>query len=192
MRDFPSGHTESDHVKAVRSLPYFEIDIEPGLKLKQLEEYQADDLYGLTVSNHDHLIRWLPFPDQTHSPEDSRKFIQAKIDDRKHGRGYGYGIELAGRLVGHIEIRNVHDSEKDPEIGYWVIADETGKGLSTKTTIALSKFAAQTLGLHKIIIRARQDNIASNKVAEKAGYTLSHTSEDNEGLWNIWTLTKDS
>jgi len=176
--------------KNLNQLPFLEIDIEQGLKLRQLQVEQAEDLYNLTVSNYDHIIEWVPFPGLTHSSEDSRKFIESKLDERKRGKGYGYGIELDGKLIGHIEVRNIQDEEKDPEIGYWIIADEAGKGITTKATVAMSDFGIQTLGLNKIIIRAHPGNIASNKVAEKAGYTLSYTEEDHEGPWNVWVLAK--
>jgi RimJ/RimL family protein N-acetyltransferase len=62
--------------------------------------------------------------------------------------------------------------------------------VTTKAAARLSQFGCETLGLEKIIIRANPDNTASNRVAEKIGYTHVDTMASKDGeLFNIWQLT---
>jgi ribosomal-protein-serine acetyltransferase len=167
---------------------YPEIDIDSDLRLKQLEVAQANHLFELTEQNREYLSKFLPWPKHTNSSEDSKAFIESVIQKRKNGEEYGFGIELDGNLVGHISLMHLKD-DKEPEIGYWIESKSAGKGVITKSLIALTQFGFDTLKLRKIIIRAHPDNIGSNKVAEKAGYKYSHQGEDEDGPLNIWELT---
>jgi len=171
-------------------LPYLEIAIEPQLQLKQLELNQAQRLFELTDLDREKLQQWLPWPQHTHSAEDSREFIEIVTEKRRKGEEYGYGIELNGELVGHISLMHVKD-ERDPEIGYWISSLAEGRGVTTKAATALTSFGFNTLGLQRIIIRAHPDNIGSNKVAEKSGYAFERETEGEDGLVNIWMIQKD-
>jgi len=79
-----------------------------------------------------------------------------------------------------------------PEIGYWVASEMAGQGIATKAAGALTAFGFEVLGLQRIIIKAQPDNLASNKVAQKLGYTLDETVFDEEAnqTTNIWAKIK--
>ena len=51
----------------------------------------------------------------------------------------------------------------------WVRTSQTKKGVATAVTFLLAKFAFDELKLNKVEIRIDVDNIASLRVAEKAG-----------------------
>jgi ribosomal-protein-serine acetyltransferase len=166
---------------------YEEIIIDDSLVLRALKPDQADELFRLTDTNRDYLAKWLPWVDKTHSPEDSIEFIAGIRKNREEATEYGFGIFLDEKVVGHISLMHVAD-DRDPEIGYWVSEDSSGKGVTTKVAQAVTDFGLKTLGLNKIIIRANPNNIGSNRVAEKLGYTLERQDPDAaEGLMNIWT-----
>jgi len=171
----------------IENLIYPALEIELGLRLKQLELAQSDHLFELTEQNRDYLSKWLPWPERTHSSDDSRAFIESIALKRKNGEEYGFGIEVDGNLVGHISLMHLK-GEKEPEIGYWIALNCAGKGVTTKSVIALTQFGFETLGLKNIIIRAHPDNIGSNKVAEKAGYKYGYQTTDDDGLLNVWEL----
>jgi ribosomal-protein-serine acetyltransferase len=165
-----------------------EIDIDPELRLRQLDPAQADRLFELTEQNREYLSKWLPWPKHTHSSEDSKAFIESVIQKGKKGEEYGFGIELGGSIVGHISLMHLKD-DKEPEIGYWLASNTAGQGTMTKAVTALTQFGIDTIKLKKIIIRAHPDNIASNKVAEKVGYKYSYQGQDEDGPLNVWELT---
>jgi ribosomal-protein-serine acetyltransferase len=167
-------------------LPYTEIEVEPGLRLKQLEVSQAERVFNLIDQNREYLGKWLPFPDKTHEVNDSKSFIESMLNDRANNQQYGYGIEFEGEIVGHTSLMHLKD-DKDPEIGYWIAQSASGKGITTKAVKALTAFGVNSLGLEHIIIRARPENIGSNKVAEKAGYEfIGQTDDEVQGLLNVW------
>jgi RimJ/RimL family protein N-acetyltransferase len=61
------------------------------------------------------------------------------------------------------------------EVGYWIRADETRKGLTTEAVCALVRVAFEVLGLERLDVRCGVDNIASAGVARKVGFVLEGT-----------------
>lgn len=168
-------------------MAFEEININDSLRLIQLQPEQADRIFELTDSNREYLGRFLPWVSYVHTIDDSRRYIEDSLLSREHGVAYTYGIECDGRVVGDISIRNL--LEGDPEIGYWMSEDYSGRGITTLTVRALTDFAIKHFGLEKIIIRVEPLNIASNKVAEKAGYKLIGQVDDAEySRLNIWVF----
>jgi len=110
------------------------------------------------------------------------------LQKRKDKQEYGYGIKYNGEVAGHISLMHL-DDDKRPEIGYWIASEYSGKGITTQSTKALSDFALRELHIPEVIIRAVPENMASNKVAEKAGYTLDgqEVGEDGKTL-NVWSI----
>lgn len=166
------------------------INVDEHIRLVQLQTDQADTLFELTDKNREYLGRFLPWPSRTKTVEDSRKYIEETVENRAKNITYTYGIEFDGNVVGDISLRNLQDEEKPTEIGYWIASDYSGRGLTTKSVQALTNLGLKTLGINKIIIRADPENGASNKVAEKAGYTLVGQDVDNDKTLNVWEMTK--
>ena len=72
-------------------------------------------------------------------------------------------ISMGGIILG--ALRGAH-------IGYWVAEEYANKGITTKAVEMLSEFSFAKMGLHRIEINLRPENVASQKVAQKAGYHL--------------------
>lgn len=171
-----------------KKLPYEIILVNDVLSLRQLQRNEAEHIFSLVDANRDYLRKWLPWADETQSPQDSKAFIEAMIKHRQDGSEYGYAIVLDGSPIGHMSLMHLGDGE-EPEIGYWIARDASGKGITTEAAAALTKFGFGTLGLSKIVIKADQQNIASNKVAEKLGYKVERTepSKYTNHAANVWT-----
>ena len=72
-------------------------------------------------------------------------------------------------LIGGCELR-VHDHEI-ANVSYFTIPDRRGQGLATRAVKLLSDFGLDELQLKRLEIRAEVDNLASQAVAERAGFT---------------------
>lgn len=170
-----------------------EIIINGSLRLVQLLPDQADRLFELTEKNREYLGEFLPWVPHVKTVEDSRKHIQETLLNREVNKVFTYGIEQDGTVIGDISIRNLQDATLPPEIGYWLGKEYAGRGITTLATQALSQFGVDTLGLKKIIIKADPDNVASNKVAEKAGFMFEHQEEsENHETLNVWVINNEN
>jgi RimJ/RimL family protein N-acetyltransferase len=77
-------------------------------------------------------------------------------------------VRRGGELVGVIGA-HCHGAE-DIEIGYWIGTDHQGRGYASEATAALVARIAAVLPERTIVAECRQDNRASWRVLEKAGF----------------------
>lgn len=73
-------------------------------------------------------------------------------------------------LVGRVALKALHLGEGSAEMAYWVIASERGRGVAVRAAVALSAWAFDVLGLHRLGLGHAVANTASCRVAEKAGF----------------------
>ena len=73
------------------------------------------------------------------------------------------------RILGGIGLNNVDPLNPRANLGYWVRASETGKGVATAATRLLVEWAFANTPLVRIEVVVSVENTASLRVAEKAG-----------------------
>lgn len=163
------------------------IIIDDSLILEQLQTEDAERMFSLTDKDREYLSEFLPWPESTKTVADSRGFIELMLQRRRDNKEYGYGIKYDRALVGHISLMHLND-DKRPEIGYWIASEYSGKGITTKAAAALTHLALSEMGIPLLIIRAEPDNVGSNRVAEKIGYTLAGQEDEDGKTFNVWSI----
>lgn len=78
-------------------------------------------------------------------------------------------------VLGRIALRVIDLDEGCAEIAYWVTPAARGRGAAVRATVALSEWALEDLGLHRLDLHHSVANPASCRVAEKAGYAYEGT-----------------
>ncbi len=79
-------------------------------------------------------------------------------------------------LLGSIGVRDV---DGNGQIGYWVLPAARGRGVATRALRLISLWALRDLDLRRAQLHADVENVASQRVAERAGYT-------REGVLRAW------
>jgi [ribosomal protein S5]-alanine N-acetyltransferase len=74
---------------------------------------------------------------------------------------------VTGARLGNIALR--HDG-KSGEVSYWVAAQARGRGIATRALALFSAWSFQTASLEVLWLRVHGDNLASQRVAIRAGY----------------------
>jgi RimJ/RimL family protein N-acetyltransferase len=82
----------------------------------------------------------------------------------------GFAIEVDARAVGSITLSFKPDRSVG-EVGYWTAAEARGRGVTTRAVRLLAGWAIGDCGVERLELRADVDNVASQRVAEKAGFT---------------------
>ena len=157
------------------------ISITPELKLRHLTENDAPEVFALVDRNRERLRSWMPWVDATRTQQDSLAFIQSRIKDQSRG-DHQFGIIHHKRIAGLIGFVRSNPEQGSSMLGYWLDAQEVGKGLITRSTEALLKLGFTKLGLKKIIIRAQPTNIRSCAVPERLGFTKEGIAKQAERL----------
>ena len=97
--------------------------------------------------------------------------VRALNHEARAGRSYSFMIFHGKNLIGQITLGGViYGALRGGHIGYWIDKNYAGRGYTTEAVNAVTSFAFDALGLHRIEINIRPENAASIRVAEKAGY----------------------
>src|SRR5262245_51696464 len=83
-----------------------------------------------------------------------------------------FAVHQRDRLVGCAVLKRPRTA---PEVGYWTVPSARGQGVATRSVSAVSEWAIATYGVQRLELRHQVDNVASCRVAEKAGYVFHST-----------------
>jgi RimJ/RimL family protein N-acetyltransferase len=125
------------------------------------------DVSAVTAACQDReMARFIPGFPSPYSEDDARGWVASRNQD---GTSKTFVIVDAetGALYGAIEVR----LGEIGSIGYWVAAEARGRGVATSALILLSRWAVTEGGVERLELTTHPDNVASQRVAEKAGFT---------------------
>lgn len=143
------------------------------------------------------LNQWLPWARLDYTASDTTAFIRESIQAWKEERAWDYSIRLdtdPKRHIGNISFWTVSKLGKIAEIGYWVRSQETSRGICTEAVGLLLGEIFDSLGYHKIVLRIAVGNDASDRVAQKLGFTREGVLREElliRGNWvdhSLWSL----
>jgi RimJ/RimL family protein N-acetyltransferase len=75
------------------------------------------------------------------------------------------------------------------ELGYWLAAGQTGRGLATRAASALTRVAFSDPSIDRVEIRCDPRNAASARVPERLGYRIVDSPPDAASL-QVWRLDR--
>ena len=96
-----------------------------------------------------------------------------------------------GRYVGNASVRPRPEKQSDWEIGYYLKADEWGKGFATEIAESLVTYSFETLGLGEVYATVDVENLASRRVLEKAGLSFFRKEYDDLGVFYVYRRASD-
>ena len=97
------------------------------------------------------------------------------------------GVELevgAGEIVGVCGLNGLNRANNLTNLGYWIRTNWTRRGIATAAVQMVARFALQKLAFGRVEIVAALGNLASQRVAEKAGAT-------REGVLRCRTVVRE-
>lgn len=98
-----------------------------------------------------------------------------------------FAIEYRGRLVGQLNVSNIlHGSVATAFIGYWIDPEFAGLGITPLAVALATDYAFNVVGLHRIEIDIRPENLASIQVVRKLGFRYEGTKEAFIHINNAW------
>lgn len=112
--------------------------------------------------------------------DEVRKLLCQYIDNYSKKDYYRWAIVLRenGECIGQIAFFLVDSENHFAEIEYCVGGQYQRRGLATEATKAIIRFGFEQIGLHKIQICHKSNNIASKRVIEKCGFVYEGTLRD--------------
>ena len=158
---------------------YFTLPINTHTALVYPTLAMAKEIFDLIDSDREKLGQFLDFVPVTKEIKDEEAFLKMKLTGVANGTDLLYLISYQGKLVGTIDLHFVDHKNKKAEIGYWIHSSVAGKGLTSLAVQTICQIGFEDLGLNKLIIRADTENIGSNRVAQKCGFSLVGTDQSD-------------
>ena len=133
----------------------------------------ATDIAAVEAALDDaEICRW--FDNRGVSPHE---VVKRAITRWQSAEGAEFAVLDAGECVGSIWLTLGVDSRAT--VGYWLLPDARGKGLVTHALVLVSRWAFDELGGKRIGLLADPRNVASVRLAERAGF-------QREGVLRSW------
>ncbi len=152
------------------SLP-LNLNIDEEIILRSLCEEDADLLFTLVDQNRLYLREFLGWLDNNTLKEDTVAFLRDQQKQLDQMKVVHIGILYNHQLVGVISLDAIDQLNKSASIGYWISKHYQGRGIMTKSTKSLIKYAFESLSLHRIEIKCAVHNIKSQKIVETLGFS---------------------
>ncbi|MGB2874140.1 MAG: GNAT family N-acetyltransferase [Gaiellaceae bacterium] len=130
-----------------------------------------DDVPRVTeICQDPEISRWTRVPD-SYTVDHARTWIEhsARAWDKDEA-SFAVTEVVTGRLVGAIGLHLQEHFAMQASIGYWVAKDARGRGVATRALRLVARWALEDLGLPRVQLVTDPDNLASQRVAEKAGF----------------------
>jgi RimJ/RimL family protein N-acetyltransferase len=118
-------------------------------------------------------IQHFTFVPVPYALDDARSWVAAAPEARATGAALGLVIAGAddGRLLGTIALLRPDWDHRTAEIGYWVAPWARRHGAASRAAALLAPWAIKTLDFARIACDVDVDNVASQRVAQRAGFT---------------------
>jgi RimJ/RimL family protein N-acetyltransferase len=164
-----------------------------------LREWTEDDVEAMTAPLNDaEIARWTRVP-APYTRSDAEEYLARAEARRELGDELALAIASSedDRLLGSLSVRVASRENQRGELGYLVFSHARGRGVATRAVRLLARYAFQRLGLRRLEILAAVENEASQRVAEKAGFTregVLRSYMDNRGTrldMVSWSLLPD-
>ncbi len=93
--------------------------------------------------------------------------------EARASRAMPFVIDYQGSLVGQLTVGGISwGSLRAAHVGYWIDEAVAGRGIMPTAVALASDHCWQGLGLHRVEINIRPENVASCRVVEKLGFRL--------------------
>ena len=161
------------------------------ISLELMSEENSIDIYYFEIENREYFELSLP-PRPVHyfDLEGFKEITRELLREQENHDVYMHLIRDAqGTMVGRINLSVLEDDRKTAELGYRIGENVTNLGYASEAVKLVLEKAYTTYGLHKIIAGTAMDNLISQRVLLKNGFTFSRIIENDFQMHNEWIHT---
>ena len=140
--------------------------------LRPLRQRDAARWRELRAANREWLSPWEATPPDLGTPGMTfRQLVRALGGDARAGRALPFAVTYAGEMVGQLSVTGIGwGSLRSGHVGYWVAREYAGLGITPTAVALVTDHCLWTLGLHRVEVNIRPENVASLRVVEKLGF----------------------
>ncbi|WP_247935477.1 GNAT family N-acetyltransferase [Streptococcus mitis] len=161
------------------------------ISLELLSEASSLDVYFFEKENREYFERNLPpRPANYFDLEGFKEITRELLREQESHDIYVHLIRDAqGIMVGRINLSVLGKDRKTAELGYRIGENVSNLGYASEAVKLVLEKAFTTYGLHRIIAGTATDNLPSQRVLLKNGFTFSRVIENDLQIHNEWIHT---
>lgn len=166
--------------------------------LRLLRVRDAKVLERLILGNREWLRPWEATNPIGPNSFDIKAMARGLVRQLDNQTGLPCLIEYRGEVVGQLNVANIlYGSVSSAVIGYWVVPEVAGMGVTPTAVALISDYLFNVVGLHRVEIDIRPENVASLRVVEKLGFRFEGLKErfiHINGAWRdhyVFALTQE-
>jgi RimJ/RimL family protein N-acetyltransferase len=139
--------------------------------LRPYRPEHLDELFVAARESVEEVGRWLPWCHPDYTREESTAWIESRPQAWRDGVEYSFAIidRSSGRFMGGCGLNQFDYERQRSNLGYWIRTSATRNGYGTAAARLLARWGVESLHLERMEIVAAVGNIASQRVAVKAG-----------------------
>lgn len=138
-----------------------------------LRPWRDSDVAELVAACQDpEISRWTAVP-HPYRETDARAYLLYRYDAIHAGTAAPFAVVAGadGALLGSVALNEIDAAQARAQVGYWLAREARGAGHATRAVRAICAWGFEALGLERIELLASTRNLASQRVAERAGFT---------------------
>jgi RimJ/RimL family protein N-acetyltransferase len=119
------------------------------------------------------IVRWIDDVPAPYTRADARAYIAASRRGWKDSSLWAFAVTdaVTGEVIGSCGVGWQDQAHAVAEIGYWVRVEARGRSVATRAVRLVSRWSIEECGVQRLQLRADENNTASQRVAERAGFT---------------------
>lgn len=143
-----------------------------GYEIRPIEQSDAVAVGAAYRRNREHLAPWDPDrPESFWTDHGQEVDVARQVAAAADGRTFSFVMTYGEQVVGRAMLTNIVRAHlQSAVVGYWVDHEHQGRGLATAFTAHLVE-KAREMGLHRLEAGTMVDNVASQRVLERSGFT---------------------
>ena len=161
------------------------------ISLELLSEENSIDVYSFEKENREYFEQSLPpRPANYFDLEGFKEITRELLTEQRNRDVYMHLIrDSQGVMVGRINLSVLDGDRKTAELGYRIGENVTNLGYASEAVRLVLDKAFTTYGFNRIIAGTARDNLASQRVLLKNGFTFSRMIENDLQIHNEWVHT---
>jgi ribosomal-protein-serine acetyltransferase len=139
--------------------------------LRQFTLEDVPTLFNAIRESMAQLSAWMVWAHPQYSMEDTQAFVLKCGPGWEKGEQFSFAIVDVqnGEVLGSVGLNAVNRAHGFANLGYWVRTRKTRHGVATAATRMAARFSFERLALNRVELLVPTANVASQRVAEKAG-----------------------
>ena len=145
----------------------------------RIRPYRPDDARAIWEAARESLAElrpWMPWCHRDYSIDESRSWLAVQVPAFQQRTAFEFAITADdGTYLGGCGLNQIDALNQRANLGYWVRSSAAGKGVATTAATLTRDWGFANTDLERIEILAAVGNVASRRVAEKAGAVYEGT-----------------